>query len=286
MNILSIDSSTKNISIAVSSNNKLLGEISDSKSLKHMVNITGFMDSALSRAGIVLEDIDAYSVNTGPGDFTGTRIGVTIIKTLAWAQNKPAFGIGSLDAFALGIIHDNENIISRNLREGISPYIMPCLDVRRGELYFALYSLVPATSQEDPVLAEKDEEMISIALINKQKYFVKKISISHLVHSDSIEESLASIINEKKVETAAANQSKTAPPLFLIEGNYYNNYKDLFSGIAGKEKSLILTKKTVYPKARHLNAIAHLKMINGSEHGKLMPAYIREFIPFGGKDQK
>ena len=165
MNILSIDSSTKNISIAVSRDGKLCSEINDSKSLKHMVNITGFMDKSLSAAGLDLKDIDAYGVNIGPGDFTGTRIGVTIIKTLASVESKPAFGIDSLDGFALSIISDNENSIFRYLTKSRELLIMPCLDVRRSEVYFAFYSLIRASDSKETGYFKKDEKPIAEILI-------------------------------------------------------------------------------------------------------------------------
>ena len=276
MNILSIDSSTKNISIAVSSKNILQCEVSDSKSLKHMVNITGFMDKALSGAGLDIKDIDVYGVNTGPGDFTGTRIGVTIIKTLAWAEEKPAFGIDSLDAFAPEIIGDNENAISRYLAKGISPFIMPCLDVRRSEVYFALYSLVPETGY-----IKKDKNNIAGARIKGLPYTIKKVSADYLVRRDDIPGCMAGITKDKKMKAATAKKGP-ARPIFIVGGNYYNSYKDIFTELAGKDKSIILTRKTIYPKARHLNAISYFKMINGSKPENLMPAYVREFIPFGG----
>ncbi len=256
MNILSIDSTTKNISIAVSSKNKLRSEISDSKSLKHMVNITGLMDKALSGARLGLKDMDAYGVNTGPGDFTGTRIGVTIIKTLAWAEEKPAFGIGSLDAFASGIICNNENAISRYLAKGINPYIIPCLDVRRSEVYFALYSLVSTGGPEDMGPAAKDEKPVAERRIGGLPYTIKKVSADYLVRRDNIGDCLNGITEDKKIKEAAAKKGQ-ARPIFIIGGNYYNSYGDVFAKLASRDKSIVLTKTTIYPKASHLNAIIH-----------------------------
>ncbi len=269
MNILSIDSSTKNISIAVSSEGKLCSEVNDNKSLRHMVNITGFMDKSLSAAGFDLKDIDAYGVNVGPGDFTGTRIGVTVIKTLASVENKPAFGIDSLDCFALGIISDNENSISRYLSKGRELFIMPCLDVRRSEVYFAFYSLIPHRSSKGTGYFKKDEKPLAEILIKGSPYFIKKISTDYLVHRDNIPDCMAGIIKDQQV--------------FIIGGNYFNSYKDIFTELARKDKSIILTKKTIYPGARHLNVLAYFKMVSGKKPENLMPAYVREFIPFGGQ---
>lgn len=57
-------------------------------------------DELLREAGLVQEDIDAFAVSVGPGSFTGTRIGVTMAKTMAQVSGKPLFGISSLKALA------------------------------------------------------------------------------------------------------------------------------------------------------------------------------------------
>ena len=86
MNILSVDSSTRKLSVAVSRNEELLSEAVDHTSMKHMVIIMGLLDRALFKAKLTLGDIDAFGVNIGPGDFTGTRVGVSVIKILSWLE--------------------------------------------------------------------------------------------------------------------------------------------------------------------------------------------------------
>ncbi len=107
-NILGIDSSTGRLSVAVNRNEELLSEMTDDDSMKHMVNIMGLLDGTLRRAKLTIRDIDVFGVNLGPGDFTGTRIGISVIKTLAWLERKPSFGVNSLDIFAVIDIPDRK----------------------------------------------------------------------------------------------------------------------------------------------------------------------------------
>lgn len=60
------------------------------------------IQQALKASNIGLEDIESFAADVGPGSFTGTRVGVTIIKTLAFAQGRPASGHSSFDLITSG----------------------------------------------------------------------------------------------------------------------------------------------------------------------------------------
>lgn len=81
--------------------------------------------SVFNKANITPNDLDKIIVVTGPGSFTGIRIGVTIAKTIAWSLNIPIVPISGLTAMAIS-----------NKQEG---YSMPLIDARRGFVYGALY---------------------------------------------------------------------------------------------------------------------------------------------------
>src|SRR4030043_2361682 len=103
MYILGIDSTTGRVSIAVNSDQQLLSKVEYGKNQKYMVSIISLIDKALKKVNVSPDFVDLFAVNIGPGDFTGTRIGISVAKTLAWVGNKPIYGIGSLDVVALGI---------------------------------------------------------------------------------------------------------------------------------------------------------------------------------------
>ena len=77
-------------------------------------------------SGLNLSDLDGFAVTRGPGSFTGLRIGISTIKGLALASEKPVVGVSSLETLALQMSY------SRDL-------ICPILDAHRGEVYFSRY---------------------------------------------------------------------------------------------------------------------------------------------------
>ncbi len=139
MQILGIDSSTKNLSIALSEDDTGHYGVNFSKETGFMVNIISCIDKAIKKAGKNISDVDAFSVNIGPGDFTGTRIGISVAKTLALVTEKPVYGIKALDACAAGILINGAAKISRLLQKKESVLLLPVLDVKRNEVFFSIY---------------------------------------------------------------------------------------------------------------------------------------------------
>jgi tRNA threonylcarbamoyladenosine biosynthesis protein TsaB len=82
------------------------------------------LDQILRRNGVRLADLDCFAAASGPGSFTGVRVGLACIKGLAEAAGRPAVAVSNLEAVA---------------SFGSGPYRAPLLDARRGEIYGAVY---------------------------------------------------------------------------------------------------------------------------------------------------
>jgi len=80
----------------------------------------------LKNSDVSFDDVDLIAAATGPGSFTGIRIGASAAKGLAWASGKPCMGVSTLDAMAHGIMH-------------LKGLICCVMDARRNELYNALF---------------------------------------------------------------------------------------------------------------------------------------------------
>ena len=126
MLILSIDSSSNAASVALMSDDKLVGEITLNDKKQHSVLLMSLVDSILKQNNCTLQDVDGFIISKGPGSFTGLRIGMATVKGFAMGSKKPCVAISSLDGLAYNV----------NTFSGI---ICPIMDALRGNVYTALY---------------------------------------------------------------------------------------------------------------------------------------------------
>ncbi len=99
--ILAVDTSTPLLSLAIASGTEILISIADDSTLPQAQKIFPLLHSILAGLKLQLEDIDVFAVNTGPGSFTGLRVGLASFKGMATTLGKPLLGISALDASAL-----------------------------------------------------------------------------------------------------------------------------------------------------------------------------------------
>jgi tRNA threonylcarbamoyladenosine biosynthesis protein TsaB len=97
--------------------------------ISHCAELPAAVDEVLDTAGAGLGDLSAVAVASGPGSFTGLRVGLSYAKGIAVARNIAIAGISSLDALALCAVAE--------LPEGAALY--PLIDARKGEVYSGLY---------------------------------------------------------------------------------------------------------------------------------------------------
>ena len=126
MKILAFDCSGAGICAAVTDDEKLLGEAILQSEVKHSVTLLPTIESLMSSCGTAISDVDAFAVTVGPGSFTGVRIGVSMLKGLAFGSSKPCIAVSSLEALAY------------NLR-GLDGVYCSVMDARRGQFYNALF---------------------------------------------------------------------------------------------------------------------------------------------------
>lgn len=138
--ILNLETSTKNCSVSVAQNGKVLAlkEIAE-QGYSHAEKLHVFIQEAIAEANITLQDLNAVAVGKGPGSYTGLRIGVSAAKGLSYALNIPLIAVDTLLVLAKKI----------NITSGL---IVPMLDARRMEVYNAVYN--PAFELIRPIQAE------------------------------------------------------------------------------------------------------------------------------------
>ena len=153
MKILALETSAKSVSTAVVENGAPLAYAYQCTGLTHSRTLMPMVDAMLKNAELTLGDMDAVAVAAGPGSFTGLRIGIAAVKGLAWAADKPCFGVSTLEAMAQNLAH----------MDGL---LVCAMDARRDQVYNALFEaksgvLTRLTPDRAIAVAELAEELRS-----------------------------------------------------------------------------------------------------------------------------
>ena len=151
MLILAFESTAKAASAALVRDGKLVSQYSQCSGLTHSRTLLPMGEDMLKNAELTLGDVDLLAVAHGPGSFTGVRIGVSMVKGLAWAGDKPCVGVSTLEAMAW-----------HGLAAG--GLICPVMDARRSQVYNALFRIqdgrpVRLTEDRPIALEELAEEL-------------------------------------------------------------------------------------------------------------------------------
>jgi tRNA threonylcarbamoyladenosine biosynthesis protein TsaB len=108
--ILAIDTSSRRASLAVSCGEEVVATLTISNNRPHSQTIFSHISVLLEVAGVAITEINAFAAATGPGSFTGLRVGLSAIKGLADSLGRPGFGIDSLDLLALASGFDGAHL--------------------------------------------------------------------------------------------------------------------------------------------------------------------------------
>lgn len=126
MYILAVDTATHAGGAALSCDGEVIGSVMIKAPLRYSEKIIPFVDFLLEQQGLRLEEIDGFAVASGPGSFTGLRIGVASVKAFCQSLDRPAVGISTLEALAYRF-------------RWIEGRIAPLMDARRKQIFGALY---------------------------------------------------------------------------------------------------------------------------------------------------
>lgn len=152
MNILAVDTSGPVAGVAVVRDGEIAYDGATVNRLTHSVNLMPMIEEALNRAGLAVSDVDLYAAVTGPGSFTGVRIGVSAVKGMAHGAGKPCVGVDALEALAAGLC----------LADAL---VCPIQDARAGQVYAAAFlpgmppkRVLPDMAEKLPVFLERARE--------------------------------------------------------------------------------------------------------------------------------
>jgi tRNA threonylcarbamoyladenosine biosynthesis protein TsaB len=130
MRVLALDSTTRSGSVALVENGRVIDEREGDPSRTHGERLP----AELAQLGAAWPTIDIFAVASGPGSFTGLRIGIATMQGLALVTGRPIAGVSALEALA--------QIASQHVEPG--SLIAAWIDARRGEVFSALYRTTSA----------------------------------------------------------------------------------------------------------------------------------------------
>lgn len=131
--ILTIETSTKVCSVAIHRNGELLAVKESKVPNSHSEFLNMYIQNALEDAEINLKQLNAICISSGPGSYTGLRIGLSTAKGLCFALDIPLISIDSLTGLALKVIENESSIHSYDI-------LCPMIDARRMEVYCSSFN--------------------------------------------------------------------------------------------------------------------------------------------------
>jgi tRNA threonylcarbamoyladenosine biosynthesis protein TsaB len=226
LNLLLVDTSGKELGIGVFSGDKCLYEHYMAAERAYNRHIIQLIIKATSAAGLKLEKIDLFAAVLGPGSFTGIRVGIAVMKSIAQALGKKFTGLAALDIIANGA--------------GADGRVWAVLEAGRGEVYTAVYKS-PGSGVQGP--GKKTKYM----LLSREE-FIKKLKKGDTVAGLRGE----NIIVELKAKSSKINIAE-------LEHIGMRSFAELIRGIKAPGRDSIYKIEPVYIRPSEAEARRRLK---------------------------
>jgi tRNA threonylcarbamoyladenosine biosynthesis protein TsaB len=138
MIVLGLDTCLSSCSVAVLDGERVVASAREVMARGHQERLAPMARQVMAEASLAFDRVDRIAVTVGPGSFTGLRVGIAFAKGLALALDRPAVGIGTLEALAAEA-------------DGL---VFPAIDARRGQLYLQAFEDGRALMAPDALTAE------------------------------------------------------------------------------------------------------------------------------------
>lgn len=148
--ILGIDSSAITAGCALYKDGKIVAETFLNTSHTHSETLLPMVSTMLESAKLTLSDLDKIAVTTGPGSFTGLRIGISCVKGMCFGADKPCVPVSTLEAIAYNFVQ-------------IDGIICACMDARCKQVYNALFK-----SENGVITRICEDRAISAAALSEE----------------------------------------------------------------------------------------------------------------------
>ncbi len=179
MKILALDSSGLVASVALVSEEQVIGEYTINYKKTHSQTLLPMLDVMFKQLDMEVSEIDAIAISGGPGSFTGLRIGAATAKGLGLALNKPLIHIPTAEGMAYQMF-------------GVEGVICPIMDARRSQVYTGIYEFDREFNHEFKVIKEQMAVSIEelLLMLNEMGQPVTFLGDGVPVHKEIISERL------------------------------------------------------------------------------------------------
>lgn len=209
--ILTIHTATETAIINLAKDGKILQTKSNEDTREHAAFLHTAIDELLKKEGILMNKLDAIAVTSGPGSYTGIRVGLAAAKGFCYALDIPLITLNTLEAMALS---------AATSQQDKEAFYCPMIDARRMEVFTALYSYdlkeIEAPSakilDENSFKGVRDSGKVIFSGNGSKKF--KELAKSDdysFVETEILTESLCSIALEKFNKSEFDNLISTAP---------------------------------------------------------------------------
>ena len=130
-NLLCIETSGEVCSVAIFRDRDLVNSASEKEAFQHAAVLTVLIEKVCSEANIAMNELNAIAVSSGPGSYTGLRIGTSVSKGLCYALEIPLIALDTLEIIAHGFSLDG---YAQDF-----DMVCPLVDARRMEVYSAVF---------------------------------------------------------------------------------------------------------------------------------------------------
>ena len=147
MRLLAIDTVTEACSAALSIDGEIVSRFELARN-RHSSRLLPMIEELLAEGGIQLRQLDAVAFDRGPGSFTGLRIGAGVAQGIAFSVSVPVIGVSSLEILAAA---------------NPAPTVLPAIDARMGQVYWAVYACGDNESPMRQLSAERLDDPVAVA---------------------------------------------------------------------------------------------------------------------------
>lgn len=213
MIVLAVQSTTPSLGVAITDEGRTLGEIILPPAREHLENLAVMIRDLVRGLGIGLREVEGFGVATGPGSFSGIRVGLATVKGMALALSRPVAGIPSLEILAWEALKEGE-------------IGAPVIDARRGQVYTALYRR-DARSLEQiraPQVTGPDEFTALVSYVHDQVIICGDRTVDRLVCTEknlsrspveTPSPSVCALLAQRRIQSGQAAGVHSVAPLYV-----------------------------------------------------------------------